>query len=302
LLIYIRAFLKQSSHFAAKLALLAIFAVLLAGVLFATKLGRYPLLDFSEGAGFDSYMTGAAHSRIVSIFASTKMLVFAIALAFQFSLLFLFARTARRAWVLAPTLFISIYMLGLLPFDGTGYNMRYFLPLFVFLAPPLAAGAASFRMTLRRAILGAYIVLAVLLILAFNFAPVHRAFAPAIVLASKKRSHLNLWLDNLRLPVHMAIRKQIDSVNEQIPSGSLVYWSSNYYGTTTHGLAELLGVKKGLEIRYILNDSEIRPQAKPAFLVEFTTEAPPDTLSSPLVGMNVTSLGHGVFRLDPLLP
>src|SRR5262249_1304455 len=122
LLIYIRAFLKQSSHFAAKLALLAIFAVLLAGVLFATKLGRYPVLDFSEGAGFDSYMTGAAHSRIVSIFASTKMLVFAIALAFQFSLLFLFARTARRAWVLAPTLFISIYMLGLLPFDGTGYN------------------------------------------------------------------------------------------------------------------------------------------------------------------------------------
>jgi hypothetical protein len=300
LLVYIRPFLKRSSHLTAKLALLVIFAVLLGGVLIATKLGRYPLLDFSEGAGFDSYVAGATHSRIASIFASTKMLAFAIALAFQLSLLFLFTRTARRTSALAPTLFISIYILGLLPFDGTGYNMRYFLPVSLFLAPPLAAGAASLGTVMRRAILSAYGVVAVLFILVFNFAPMQRAFAPVIAAASRKRSHVNLWLDNLRLPVHIVIREQIDSINEQVPSGAVLYWSSSYYGTTTHGLAEHLGVKKGLEIRCVLNDSEIPPQVKQVFLVEFTTEAPPDTLSSPLVGMNVTSLGHGLFRLDPI--
>ncbi len=300
LLIYIRPFLERARYLIAKLTLLSIFAVLICGVLLATKHGHYPLLDFSEGAGFDSYMTGLTHSRIAAIFASLKMLVFAIAIVFHFSLLFLFARTARHAWALAPTLFIFIYVLGLLPFIGTSYNMRYFLPVFPFLVPPLAAGTASFETTLRRAILGAYGVIALLLILTFNFAPVQRAFAPTIAMAARKRSHLNLWLDNLRLPVHMAIREQINSINEQIPPGSVVYWSSNYYGTITHGLAEHLGVKKRLDIRYVLDDSKISPQAKPIFLVEFTAEAPPDSVSSPPSGTKVTPLGHGIFRLDPI--
>ena len=302
LLVYIRSFFKRASYLAAKLALLSLFAVLIGGVLLAAKYDSYPLLDFSEGAGFDIYMSGLAHSRIAGIFASLKTLVFTLALAFQFSLLFLFARAGRRSWALASTLFISIYVLGLLSFSGSSYNMRYFLPLFLFLVPPLAAGAGSLGTATRRAILVGYGVLAVLLILAFNFAPAQRAFAPPIAIAGQKYFRLSFWLDNLRLPVHMALRGQIDSINEQVPPGAVLYWSSNYYETTTHGLAEHLGVKKGLDIRYVLNDSDIPPHANSVFLAEFTADVPPEALSAPPSGVKVTPLGRGLFRLDPVKP
>jgi len=297
--VYIRNFFVCARYLPSKLALLAIFAVLIAGILLAAKSGSYPFLDFDEGAGFGSYMNGLAHSRIAFIISSLKMLAFAIVLAFHVLLFLLFGRTARCKWAWAPTLFIFIYMLGLLPFPGTGYNMRYFLPAFLFLAPPLAAGVASLGIPMRRALLGAYGILAVLLILAFNLAAAQRVVAPSIATATKY-FRLNLWLDNLRLPVHVALREQIDSVNRQVLPGSVLYWSSHYYGTTTHGLAEHLGVKGGLQIRYVLDDSEIPPQADSIFLIEFTAGAPPDTLTGTPIRTNVTPLGHGLFRLDPI--
>jgi hypothetical protein len=298
-LCFARSFVKRARYRTPKLVLLLVSMILIGGILLAAKCGMYPLLDFNEGAGFDSYMNGLFHSEFVTVFLSLKMLAFTILLSFQFALLFLIARTGRHAWSLAPTLFISIYVLGLLIFPGTSYNMRYFLPVFVFLAPPLAARAESLRIEVRRIILGLYLALASLLILAFNFAPAQRAVAPSIAMASKKYFRINLWLDNLRLQSQMAIWNQIESINKQVPAGAVLYWSSNYYGTTTHGMAEHLGVKHGIDIRYVLNDSDVVPQANPIFLVEFTAETPPDTLKQPLLWAKVTCIGPGLFRLDP---
>lgn len=299
LLVHVRHFFLGARYLRTKLALMATFAALILGILLAAKSGSYPLLDLSEGAGFDSYLNGLAHSRTAFGISSIKMLVFAIVLAFHCLLPFLFTKTARSRWARAPTLFIFVYLLGLLPFPGTGYNMRYFLPAFVFLAPSLAAGVASVPLAMRRVFLGAYGVVAVLLILAFNLAAAQRVVAPSIATAAKY-FRLNLWLDNLRLPIHMVMREQIDSLNRQVRPGSVLYWSSHYYGTTTHGLAEDLGVKAGLEIRYVLDDSEIPAQANPFFLIEFTAEAPPDAPTATPARTSVSSLGQGLFRLDPI--
>ncbi|MBS1867347.1 MAG: hypothetical protein JSS69_15640, partial [Acidobacteria bacterium] len=274
-LVYVRSFFSRANQLTAKLALMGMFAVLIGFVLFAGKFGFYPLLDFSEGAGFDGYVKGLTHSLIAIVISSLKMLVFAIVLAFHFLLLLALKRTVWSKWALAPMLFISIYVLGLFPFPGTAYNMRYFLPVFLFLAPPLAAGLESLGGTMRRALLGAYGVLAFLLIVAFNFAPAYRILAPSIATATK-HYRFNLWLDNLRMPTHIAIREQIDSVNARVPPGSVLYWSSHYYDASTQGLAEHLGVKRGFDIRYVLNDSEIPRQSNPVFLIEFATEEPPD--------------------------
>jgi hypothetical protein len=268
-------------------------------MLIAAKLQIYPLLDFAEGAGFGGYMNGLVHLPIQDITNALEMLVFAILMAFQFALLFFFTRAAWRAWALAPTLFISTYLLGLLVFPGTGYNMRYYLPAFLFLAAPMAAGAASLAMGTRRTILGVYAVTAVLLILTFNFGPMQRAVQPAI---TRMWTHLppNGWLDNLRLPVQVAIQEEIHQVNEQVPDGRVLYWSSSYYDTATHGLAEYLGVKKGLDIRYVLKDVDVPPSSTPIFLTEFSAMEPTSKLAHPPTWARVTTLAPGVFRLDPV--
>jgi hypothetical protein len=187
--------------------------------------------------------------------------------------------------------------LGLLTFPGTSYNMRYYLPAFLFIAPPLAAGAASLGMMARRAVLGIYGVIAVLFVLTFNFAPMQRSLGPVVTRVWK---HLppNMWLDNLRLPVQMAIRGQINQINAQVPDGSVLYWSSSYYKTATHGLAEHLGVKKGLDIRYVLQDTDVPPSPTPIFLTEFTATEPVSKLWQPPAWAKVTPLGQGLFRLD----
>src|SRR6266480_7353479 len=133
LLMHGRQLFIRSSDRASKIGILAAVLAALAAVIVTAKLGINPLLDFAEGAGFGGYVSGIVDSNIRNIAGSLYMLGFAILLAFQAALLFLATRAAWRAWAQAPTVFAAIYLLGLMPFPGTGYNMRYFLPAFPFL-------------------------------------------------------------------------------------------------------------------------------------------------------------------------
>src|SRR5882762_4585004 len=228
------------------------------------------------------------------------MLGFAVLLIFHAALLFLATRAAWRAWAPAPTVFAAIYLLGLFTFPGTGYNMRYFLPAFPFLVPALAAGAGSIRPAARRAILATHGAIAFILVLTFNLAPVELMVQPLLSKLAARYTLLNIWLDNLRLPVHIALKRQIDAINAEVPGGSVFYWSSNYYGAATHGLAEHLGVKKGLDVRYVLQPSEIGVPLEPVFLTQFTSTVPPDKLWQAPDWATVKNIGYGLFRLDPI--
>ncbi len=300
LLMRCRQLVIRSSRRASRIGILAAIFAALAIVLIAAKLGINPLLDFAEGGGFGAYVSAIAGSEIGNVIGALSMVGFAVLLIFQAALLFLATRDAWRAWAPAPTVFAAIYLLGLLPFPGTGYNMRYFLPAFPFLVPALAAGARSIGPIARRTILGAYGAIAFILALSFNFAPVEQEFQPILSKVSVRYGILNAWLDNLRLPVQIALKKQIEAINAGVPPGSVFYWSSDYYETATHGLAEQLGVKKGLDVRYVLRPSDVQASPGPVFLTTFTADAPPDRLWQAPNWATVKAVGHGLFRLDPI--
>lgn len=300
LLMHLRPLMRDSRFLAAKIGTLSVAFAVLALLLVAAKLHIYPLLRFDDGDGFPSYESGFRDLQASNVALAGVMFAFAILLNFQAAVLFFANGNASRALRAAPTVFAGIYVLGLLMFDGTRFNMRYFLAAFPFVALALAAGVPSCKSFIRRGILIAYAAIACTLTGIFNVAAVEQLADPVLAGISAQDPYLAMWLDNLRLPVQMAIRRQIDVVNAKVPDGSNFVWSSDYYGTATHGLAPALGVKRGLDVQYVLTPSEIRAPSGPVFMVLHNTYEADARLQQVPSWATVQNLGYGVFRLDPI--
>jgi hypothetical protein len=304
LLMHGRELLAPSSRRRSRLALLCVVFAALTAELGAAALGKNPLLDLADGAGFGGYRSGLVDAASRDIRGALAMLGFAVLLLFQVTLPFLAMHAARRAWRLAPTLFAAIYLLGLLTFPATYYNMRYFLPAFPFLAVPVAAGVKSLAPLARRTVLAGFGTLAVLLVLVFNVAEVEERSQPVLSAVAPPGGRLSVWLedwlDNLRLASQIELKKQIQAINTEVPRGSVLYWASDYNKTATHGLAEHLGVEAGLDIRYVLHPAAVKAANEPVFLTEFTSYPPRERLSQTPGWATAQSLGSGVFRLDPI--
>ena len=299
-----RTLIACSSHRLSKLAILCLVFAALTADLGAAALGMNPLLDFADGGGVGGYKSGLADAGSRDIGGALAMLGFTVLLVFQVALPFLGTQAARRAWRLAPAAFALIYLLFLLPFPATNYNMRYFLPVFPFLAVPVAAGVMSLAPLARRTVLAGFGTLATLLVLIFNVAEVEQRLQPVLSVVVAPQGRLGVWmgdwLDNLRLPSLIELKKQIQAVNTNVPPGGVLYWASDYNKFASHGLAEHLGVKPGLDIRYVLHSAAIKAATEPVFLTEFTSYPPRDQLSQTPGWATAQSLGHGVFRLDPI--
>ena len=300
LLLHARTLLARSTHRQSKIVLLsAIFATLGVALILA-KLKLNPTLDFAAeealGGGFNPYMQGITNLSGRLLYGSLQLVVFTFLLNFHASLLVLLTRGARAAWPLAPTVFVAVYVLGLFPFDATSYNMRYLLPAFPFLAVALAAGARSIPWGVRLPILGAYAALAVLLVLHFNLAPVHRTLEPLGSRLARVNWRLMVWLDNLRLAEHLTLAHAIDRVNREVARGDVLYWSSNYYGTATHMLAGHLGIRKDIDVRYVLSPKDVPPSDRTVYLTQYS---PDDELDDAPTWANVKLVGDSLFRLEP---
>ena len=299
-----RQLMEHSSHRGSKLAILGVVFVALSAEVVAAALGRNPLIDLADGGGVGGYKSGLTDAASRDIGGAVSMLGFAVLLVFQVSLPFLGTRAARAAWKPGPALFAVIYVLGLLTFPATNYNMRYFLPALPFLAVPIAVGVTSLAPVARRSVLTVFAMLAVFLVLVFNVAALEERVQPVLsaVVAPGGRLSVRLedWLDNLRLPAQIELRKQIRAVNTAVPAGGVLYWASDYNKTATHGLAEELGVKHGLDVRYVRHPAAITASPDPVFLTEFTSYPPREQLSQTPQWATVQSLGNGVFRLDPI--
>jgi len=295
-----RQFLARSSHRGSKILILAAVFAVLALVLATAKLGINPLLDLNNGAGYDDFVGGMVDARGRDVLGSLLMLAFAALINFHVALLLLATRAAWRVLTPAPTVYVAIYLLGLLTFPGTSFNMRFFLPAFPLLALAIAAGAQSIGPVARRLMLGAYGAVALILVLSFNFAPLEQALEPVVSRVFTRHWLVAAWLDNLRLPAQISVKQQIDAINAQVPQAGTIYWSSDYYDTATHGMAEYLGVRKDLDIRYVLYSPQIPASPEAVFLTEFTAFKPPDAIRQPPTWATVQNLGYGLFRLDPI--
>lgn len=297
LLCYAPTLLRRSSFLRSKLVLLCCVFTILGMLLIGTKLEMYPFLHLGENAGYSETQFAGIRELAQVIGMSSMTLLVVLLLNFHFALAGLASLNATRVFSAPQMIFIGLYTLGFFSFIGTFLNMRYFVPAFPFIAAVAAPGLLSFDGSTRRMLIGAYSVMALVLTLTFNVAPIERMLSPLI-------GRVYDWqptsrLDNLRLPMQLELRKQIQSVNSQVPPGSTLYWSSNYYETTTHGLAQELGVKAGLDVRYVLYTSAVPRSPVPVFLVNFTSLLPEDALADAPSWSIANRLASGVFRLDP---
>jgi hypothetical protein len=300
LLIQGKRLLTDSVFLRSKLILATVVFALLAALVVAAKKGSYPLLALTPNAGFNDYLFGLGGSGLTAIVAAARMIAVAALLAFQAALLFLLSGRARKAFAAGPSVFCAVYLLGLIPASGMAYNMRYLLPAFVFLVPALAAGADSLGPTRRRVILGLYAIVAVVSTLNFNVAGVAGSLWPLTSRIFGAQLQPGGLLENLRLSTQIALKKQIDTINAKVPSTNTLYWSSDYYGTATHGLAHALGVKADLNVQYVLEPSDPPESVTSVFLTEFTSFEPTERLSRAPHWATSIPLGNGLFRLDPI--
>jgi hypothetical protein len=299
-----RALVTRSTHRAAKLAILAVVFGALALTLLLAKLNMNPILDLAPeepmAGGYSEYLRGLLNPSSGLLYASLDMMRFALLINFHIALLFLLTRRAWWAWRPAPTMFIAIYMLGLITFGGTSYNMRYFLPAFPFVGLALAAGAMTVPRVLRNGVLTLYGVAAVSLVLNFNVESAQYALRPLMdhVLPAKKG--MFGVLDNLRLAKQLQVRQEMEAINAGVPPAHTLYWVSNYYKTATHGVAEHLGMKSGMDVRYTLSADQIPPSGTPVFVAGYTADGPMVTLRRVPAWAAPQRVGYGLFRFDPV--
>lgn len=301
ILLHLRAFLNQSSHVKSKVALLgAVFGVLGVGVLLA-MLDLNPTLDFAaelrQGGGYAGYLSNVTNPSGGVIVDAAVELVLTLVLSFHLVLFFLLKRGARPKWPLAPTCFIGVFVLGLLPFSGTDYNMRFFLALLPFVVLAVVNGLQRVqRGAVRRWMLGAYVGVATLLTLNYNVQPVHRLLRLLNEQVLDPVLNQNRRIDNLRLRQHLALSERIEQINRVIEPGGTMYWASFYYGTATHGVAERIGIRSDINVQYPRRPSDF-PAEGTVYGTVYRVWGRFSALERRFVA---TSLGSGVFRLVPL--
>ena len=225
--------------------------------------GHNPLSRLEgEGGGVGQYGAGALG---LSSLGTWTQLGLALLLQFQLAL----ALGARReAWtrsLLAPLVcFAGPYVLGLMPFPTTFYNMRYFVPLFPLAALVLARGARALSPPRRRGLLLAHGLVATALIATFNWAPAYRFLRPALPTLEVNWIGVPLsLLDNLRMPLHLDQAAILANLDEHVPAGATLYLLDvNYYGDAQRGVYEHAG--------------RIRPDITTTYASSRTFEPPSD--------------------------
>jgi hypothetical protein len=244
-----------------------------------------------EGGGVGQYATG---ELAMSARGTWVALGIGLLIQFQAALVFGFARAAWSRSLVAPLLcFGGVYVAGLMPFPTTFYNMRYFLPLFALGALVLARGAAGFPAGARRVLLALHAVLACILVVVFDSAPVYRR-----VEASLPKLEVN-WigvpsslLDNLRMPLHLRAADLLAHVNESVAPRSVLYWLDvHYYRDAQHGVYERAGlVRADIESRYV-SSREFHPTEPSFFFWCASPRSIPPELAS------AEDLGFGLYRV-----
>ena len=293
LLLNLRALRADPARFRRLAAALA--AVLAAAGLFAALAwtGHNPLWRLEgEGGGVGQYGAGELKR---SAGGALVGLGIALLLHFQAALAFGLRRGAwgRAVW-LPLAAFGAPYVLGLLPFPTTFYNMRYFVPLFALGALVLARGAAGCSPPLRRGVLAVHALLGALLIAAFNAAPLYRSVERWIPELEVRWIGVPLsLLDNLRMPQHLKQAAVLDHIDARVPPHATLYLLDLfYYGDAQHGVYERAGlIRADITTRYAASRGFEAPEEG------FYLYAPGPL--GPELGQRAVDQGLGLYRIAP---
>ena len=248
----------------------AVALAVVAAVIASAWSGSNPLLRVhGEGGGADQYGRGdlglSAFGTCVQI---ALLLLVNVHAALCGCVRRAALRTAGREWRVLLC-FPVPYVVLLLPFPTTFYNMRYFVPVLPFVAVFAIGGLRAFAPRARRAVLAAFTAVALLLIALFDVAPLYRACRPALPTLEVAWIGVPLsLLDNLRMPLHLDEQLWLDHTNATLPQGAVLYFpDASYYGDARHGVYERAGLLRAdLATRYVAS-RDWQP-AEPHFWVQ----------------------------------
>lgn len=254
--------------------------------------GHNPLSRLEgEGGGVGQYGAGE-----LWLSARGTWVALGLALLLQFQLALVCA-ARKSAWTRetlpAFACFGAPYVLGLMPFPTTFYNMRYFVPLFALVALPLVRGCAALASAPRRRLLVAHGVLGLGLIALFDVAPLYRRAASHLPRLEVDWIGVPLsLLDNLRMPLHLAQAEWLAHLDAEVPPGAtLVFLDVSYYRDAQHGVYERAGrIRADITTLYASSRGLVLPTADC-----FVSSARPVELGA--LG-RVTDLGHGLYRVQ----
>jgi hypothetical protein len=269
------------------LAVLALLGLFVA----AAWSGHNPLSRLEgEGGGVGQYATGELWRSARGAWVA---LALALGLHFQAALVFALRRAAFGRELLAPlACFGAPYVLGLMPFPTTFYNMRYFQPLFALAALVLVRGAGGFRAARARVLWCAHGLTGAVLVLVFNSAPLFRRVEPWIPRLEVDWIGVPLsLLDNLRMRLHLEQQEFLGALDAAVPDGARLYLLDvNYYGDAQRGVYERAGL-----IRAEIHTSYAAARDFAPEEAEFYVySARPVELGA--LG-EVSDLGHGLWRV-----
>lgn len=253
--------------------------------------GHNPLSRLEgEGGGVGQYGSGELWRSARGAWVALGL---ALCLHFQVALVFALRRAAFGRGLLAPlACFGAPYLLGLMPFPTTFYNMRYFLPLFALVALVLVRGARALAPLRARALWFAHGLAGALLVLVFNCAPVFRRLEPWIPRLEVDWIGVPLsLLDNLRMRLHLEQVEWLAALDAAVPDGARLYLLDvNYYGDAQRGVYERAGlIRAGITTSYA--DSRAFAPEEPEF---YFYSARPVELGA--LG-EVSDLGHGLWHV-----
>ncbi len=278
-------FRKLAATSAAVFGLIAVFVAL-------AWTGHNPLSRLEgEGGGVGQYATGelARSARGTWVALGLALLV-----QFQLALALLFRKSAwSRTWLAPLACFGAPYVLGLMPFPTTFYNMRYFVPLFALVGLPVVRACAALAPALRHALLLAHGALGLGLILLFNSGPLYRRAAQYVPTLEVNWIGVPLsLLDNLRMPLHLEQADVLAHIDAEVPPGATLYFLDvSYYRDAQQGVYERAGLIRPDITTVYAASKDCAPDVSDFFVY---SQRP---VSLEPLG-HVTDLGHGLCHVE----
>jgi hypothetical protein len=220
--------------------------------------GVNPTLNLENVSGLSDYERASGDTGTLALYVLGSCVVFVVFLLTVFSITaaYLLRRPHITRYGAALMAVVVIFIGGLLPFRGTTYNLRYFLPILPIFVLVVTQGLRASTVRIRAIAITIFVLLQGGLVLNYNAQVVHERFAPINRVAEALRypgtARVMSVLDNLRMGHHIAAQEVIDTINRDVEPGALLYMVSDYYGEAAHGFYEEIGLinRPDIEILY----------------------------------------------------